>query len=83
MVIDYVIIGVMKPVNLDELFDVVTKIVASPHTAIVEHDKRRAIQVFLAFDDFLIDHLEGYCGDDCQFDFGAYAADQLDILEGK
>ena len=69
--------------NLDELFDVVTKMIAHPHTAIVEHDKRRAIQVFLSFDDFLIDHLEGYCGDDCEFDFGAYAADQLDILEGK
>lgn len=50
--------------NLDELFDVVTKMIAHPHTAIVEHDKRRAAQVFLAFDDYLIDHLEGYCGDD-------------------
>jgi hypothetical protein len=70
-------------VDKKELFEIVTKIIASPHTAIVDHDKRRAIQVFLAFDDFLIDHLEGYCGDDCEFDFGAYAADQLDILEGK
>jgi hypothetical protein len=69
--------------NLDELFDVVTKKIASPHTAIVEHDKRRAILVFLAFDDFLIDNLEGYCSDDCQFDFGAYASEQLDILEEK
>ena len=73
----------MKPVTLDELFDVVTKMIASPHTAITEHDKRRAIQIFLGFDDFLIDNLEGYCGDDCEFDFGAYAAEQLDILEGK
>ena len=57
--------------------------IASPHTAIVEHDKRRAAQVFLAFDDFLIDHLEGYCGDDCKFDFGAYAAEVIDELENK
>jgi hypothetical protein len=73
----------MKPVNLDELFDVVTKMIAHPHTAIVEHDKRRAAQVFLAFDDFMIDHLEGYCGDDCEFDFGAYAAEVIDELENK
>ena len=83
MVINYVIIGAMKPVNLDELFDVVTKMIAHPHTAIVEHDKRRAAQVFLAFDDFMIDHLEGYCGDDCEFDFGAYAAEVIDDLENK
>ena len=83
MVINYVIIGAMRPVNLDELFDVVTKMIAHPHTAIVEHDKRRAAQVFLAFDDFMIDHLEGYCGDDCEFDFGAYAAEVIDELENK
>jgi hypothetical protein len=69
--------------TLEELFDVVTKMIAHPHTAIVEHDKRRAVQVFLAFDDFMIDHLPGYCNDDCEFDFGAYASEQLDILEGK
>ncbi len=69
--------------TLEELFDVVTKMIAHPHTAIVEHDKRRAVQIFLAFDDFMIDHLPGYCSDDCEFDFGAYASEQLDILEGK
>ncbi len=67
----------------DELFEVVCRIIAHPHSQICEHDKRRAIQVFLAFDDFLIDNLEGYCSDDCEIDFGAYAAEQLDILEGK
>jgi hypothetical protein len=69
--------------TLDELYDCITKIVASPHTAITEHDKRRAIQIFLGFDDYLIDHLPGYCSDDCVIDFGAYASKQLDILEGK
>lgn len=69
--------------NLDELFDHITHYVAHPHTTITEHDKRRAIQVFLAFDDFLIDNLEGYCSDDCEIDFGAYASDQLDVIEGK
>ena len=43
--------------NLDELFEIVTKVIASPHTTITEHDKRRAIQVFLGFDDYLIDNV--------------------------
>ena len=71
--------------NLDELFEIVTKVIASPHTTITEHDKRRAIQVFLGFDDYLIDNVPEYCGDTefGEIDFGAYAADQLEILEGK
>ena len=67
----------------DELFEIVTKIIASPHTAITEHDKRRAILVFIGFDDYLIDALPGYCEEGCEIDFGSYAAEQLDILEGK
>jgi histone H3/H4 len=38
-----------------ELFEIITKIIAEPHNVITEHDKRRAIQVFLGFDDYLID----------------------------
>jgi len=69
--------------SIDELFEIVTKVIASPHTAITEHDKRRAIQVFLGFDDYLIDALPGYCEEDCEIDFGGYAAGVLDELEGK
>ena len=69
--------------NLDELFDMVAKTIAEPHTIITEHDKRRAIQVFLGFDDYLIDALPGYCEEGCEIDFGGYAAEQLDILEGN
>ena len=60
--------------DLDGLFEIVTKIIASPHTDITEKDKRRAIQVFLGFDDYLIDALPGYCEEGCEIDFGAYAA---------
>jgi hypothetical protein len=67
--------------SMNEFFEIVTKVIASPHTTITEHDKRRAIQVFLGFDDYLIDALPGYCEEGCEIDFGAYAADQLDILE--
>ena len=71
--------------NLDELFDHITRIIASPHTAIIEHDKRRAIQVFLCFDDYLLDNVPEYCGGTelGDIDFGNYAAGVLDELEGK
>ena len=70
--------------NLDELFDMVAKTIAEPHTIITEHDKRRAIRVFLYLDDYLIDNVPVYCGDTefGEIDFGGYAAEQLDILEG-
>ena len=68
--------------NLDELFEIVTKVIAEPNTTITEQHKRKAIRVFLGFDDYLIDALPGYC-EGCDIDFGGYAAEQLDILEGK
>jgi hypothetical protein len=67
--------------SMNEFFEIVTKVIASPYTAITEHDKRRAIQVFIGFDDYLIDALPGYCEEDCEIDFGAYAAGVLDELE--
>ena len=67
----------------DELYNHILAIVAEYRTEFTESEKRRAIQIFLGIDDFLIDNLEGYCGDDCEIDFGAYAAEQLDILEAK
>jgi hypothetical protein len=69
--------------SIDELFEMVTKTIAEPHSQIVEHDKRRAIQVFLGFDDYLIDALPGYCEEGCEIDFGGYAAEQISKLEEK
>jgi hypothetical protein len=75
--------------TLDELFDTVTKMIASPHTDITEHDKRRAIQVFLGFQEYVLDHWQGD-GDEnnawvkmSDLDFEGYVSKQLDILEGK
>jgi len=69
--------------NLDELFEIVTKVIASPHTAITEHDKRRAIQVFLGFDEYMIDVdvAAGRCDVGDEYDFGSYAEKILDELE--
>ena len=71
--------------SMTELFEIVTKTIASPHTTILEHDKYRAIRVFIAFEEFLLDNVPEYCGDTelGEIDFGSYAAEQLDILEGK
>jgi hypothetical protein len=70
---------------MKEFFDMVTKTIAEPHTTITEHDKRRAIRVFLYLDEFMMENVPEYCGDTSlgDIDFGFYAAGQLDILEGK
>ena len=72
-------------ITMKEFFDMVTKTIAEPHTTITEHDKRRAIRVFLYLDEFMMENVPEYCGDTSlgDIDFGFYAADQLDILEGK
>ena len=67
--------------SIDELFEMVTKTIASPHTTITEQHKRKAIRVFLGFDDYLIDALPGYCEEGCEIDFGGYAAEQISKLE--
>jgi hypothetical protein len=71
--------------SIDELFDMVTKTIAEPHTIITDQHKRRAIRVFLGFEEYLLDNVPEYCGGTelGEIDFGGYAAEQLDILEGK
>jgi hypothetical protein len=71
--------------TLNELFEMVTKTIAEPHTTILEHDKRRAIRVFLCFDEYLLDNVPEYCGGTelGEIDFGSYAAGVLDELDGK
>ena len=71
--------------SIDELFDMVAKTIAEPHTIITEHDKRRAIRVFLYLDEFMMENVPEYCGDTSlgEIDFGFYAAGVLDEIEGK
>jgi hypothetical protein len=72
-------------ITMKQFFDMVTKTIAEPHTIITEHDKSRAIRVFLYLDEFMMENVPEYCGDTAlgEVDFGSYAAEQLDILEGK
>ena len=71
--------------SIDELFEIVTETIAEPHTTITDQHKNRAIRVFLAFEEYLLDNVPEYCGNTAlgEIDFGGYAAGQLDILEGK
>jgi hypothetical protein len=69
---------------MEDLFELITKIIASPHTTITKLDRQRAIQVFLAVDDFLIDEVPSYTQSECDnIDFGAFAAGKIDELEEK
>jgi hypothetical protein len=66
----------------DELYDHITKYVASPHTAITEHDKRRACLILGSFMEFLLD-----CADEDvdprTLDMTGFVSEKLDELEGK
>jgi len=72
-------------ITMKQFFDMVAKTIAEPHTIITEHDKRRAIRVFLYLDEFMMENVPEYCGDTelGEIDFGGYAAGILDELEGK
>ena len=72
--------------SIDELFEMITKTIAEPHSQICEHDKRRAIRVFLYLDEFMMENVPEYCDDTSELgeiDFGFYAAGVLDEIEGK
>jgi hypothetical protein len=68
--------------TFDELYDHITKYVASPHTAITEHDKRRSLLILGAFMEFLLDCLdEGV--DPRTLLLTAFISEKLDEVEGK
>jgi hypothetical protein len=66
--------------NINELFERITKIVASPHTTVLEEDKKRAVAILMSIEEYMIknymnEHGEYEQGYDC--DFGLYASNQL------
>jgi hypothetical protein len=69
--------------SIDELFGMVTMKIASPHTTITQNDIRKAVCVFLYFDEYLMDNVPEYCGDTefGETDFGGYAGNILAQLE--
>lgn len=66
----------------DELYDHVVNYVAMPHTAITEHDKRRACLILGAFMEFILDCQDA--GIDLNtIDTTGIVNVKLDELEGK
>ena len=47
---------------VSHLFEVITDIVAHPHTVITSHDKQRAAKIFLALQDYVGNHVQGIEG---------------------
>jgi hypothetical protein len=47
---------------VSHLFEVITNIVAHPHTSITSHDKQRAAKIFLALQDYIGNHVQGIEG---------------------
>lgn len=70
-------------ISIKQFFEIVTKVIASPHTTITEQDKRKAIRVFLYLDEFMMENVPEYCGDTAlgDIDFGYYASGVLDEIE--
>ena len=49
-------------ITIDELFDVITNIIAHPHTTLTFHDIQRAGKIFLALQDYISNHVQGQEG---------------------
>jgi len=67
----------------EELFECITKIVAHPHTVVTEHDKARAMAIFVTFADYLGNYTEsdnnhGHCVYECDaIDFEGFVMEIL------
>jgi hypothetical protein len=91
---------VKKPVTLEinqdqkafsmpvsHLFEVITNIVAHPHTSITSHDKQRAAKIFLALQDYVGNHTQCYEDSGCfvdtdpALDFDTYVESIFDEKE--
>jgi hypothetical protein len=66
----------------DELYEHITKYVASPHTTIVEHDKKRALLILGAFMEFILDCNDAGI-DVNKINVTDFVSGKLDELEGK
>ena len=74
-------------ISMDELFNVVTNIIAHPYTAITSHDKQRAAKIFLALQDYVSNHVQGIEGfghfvySEPALDFDTYVEDNFNEKE--
>jgi len=66
----------------DQLYEHIVKYVASPHTTITEHDKKRACLILGAFMEFILDCDDAGI-DVNKIDVTDFVSEKLDELEGK
>jgi len=66
----------------DQLYEHITKYVASPHTTITEHDKKRACLILGAFMEFILDCNDAGI-DVNKIDITDFVSEKLDEVEGK
>jgi len=66
----------------DQLYEHITKYVASPHTTITEHDKKRACLILGAFMEFILDCNDAGI-DVNKIDVTDFVSGKLDEIEGK
>jgi len=66
----------------DQLYEHITKYVASPHTTITEHDKKRACLILGAFMEFILDCNDAGI-DVNEIDITDFVSEKLDEVEGK
>jgi len=66
----------------DQLYEHIVKYVASPHTTITEHDKKRACLILGAFMEFILDCDDAGI-DVNKIDVTDFVSGKLDEVEGK
>ena len=66
----------------DQLYEHIVKYVASPHTTITEHDKKRACLILGAFMEFILDCNDAGI-DVNKIDVTDFVSGKLDEVEGK
>jgi len=66
----------------DQLYEHIVKYVASPHTTITEHDKRRACLILGSFMEFILDCDDAGI-DVNKIDITDFVNEKLDEIEGK
>jgi hypothetical protein len=73
----------------EALFECVAKLVAHPHTVITDHDKARALAIFLTFGDYLANYTESdnngghYVYESDSTDFEGFVLEKLGKSEYK
>ena len=73
----------------EALFDCVAKLVAHPHSVVTDHDKARALAIFLTFADYLGNFTESdndggyYVYERDETDFGQFVLEKLGKSEYK